>query len=46
MPYLLGQPPDNTRQVLIKPPTLFTAAGVDVEPDVSYQPLEGRVSLS
>jgi hypothetical protein len=44
MPYQAGQPSDNARQLLVKPPTLFTPGGTAVEPDVSYQPPEVRVS--
>lgn len=40
MPYLVGQPSDKARQVLMKPPALFTASGAAVDPNLSYQPPE------
>jgi hypothetical protein len=40
MPYLVGQPSEQARQMLMKPPTLFTTSGTAVEPNLSYQPPE------
>jgi hypothetical protein len=45
MPYLVGQPSNQARQVLKTPPTLFTAGGTAVVPDPSYQTPEVRVLL-